>query len=148
MLAEGRERAAELARKCERTRHRLAVEKARLRRARGGPGPAPGGDLRERHAEHRQPRPRLRRLRGTRHPSDYLRAISEADSALAERVAQVRDAVHREAPAVADLKAEPVAYDERLDAARAEIAAVREAAQAAAARLESISASREASLAS
>jgi septal ring factor EnvC (AmiA/AmiB activator) len=147
LLAEGRERAAELARKLELTRHRLAVEKARLQRSRqvlaerlvaiyesGMPSTADlvlgAGDYEDFVTQ-----------------SDYLRAISEADSALADRVAEVRVAVHRQVLAVAHLKAEAIAYDERLEAAREEIAAVREAAQAAAARLQSLSASREAALA-
>jgi len=147
LLAAGRERASRLARRLELTRHRLAVEKARLRRSRrvlaqrlvaiyesGTPSTADlvlgAGDYEDFVTQ-----------------NDYLRAISEADSALAERVAQVRSAVHRKALAVADLKAEAIAYDERLEAARGEIAAVRAAAQAAAARLQSLSASREASLA-
>lgn len=147
LLAEGRERAAELARKLKLTRHRLAVEKARLRRSRavlaarlvaiyenGTPSTADlvfgSGDYEDFVTQ-----------------SDYLRAISEADSALADRVASVRMAVHREVLGVADLKAEAIAYDERLEAAREEIAAVREAAQSAAARLESLRGSREAALA-
>lgn len=147
LLAEGRERAAELARKLDLTRHRLAVEKARLRRSRavlserlvaiyenGTPSTADlvfgSGDYEDFVTQ-----------------SDYLRAISEADSALADRVASVRAAVHREVLKVADLKAEAIAYDERLEAAREEISAVREAAQAAAARLESLRGSREAALA-
>ena len=147
LLAEGRERAAELARKLQLTRHRLAVEKARLRRSRavlaerlvaiyesGTPSTADlvfgSGNYEDFVTQ-----------------SDYLRAISEADSALADRVAAVRAAVHREVLKVADLKAEAIAYDERLEAAREEIAVVREAAQAAAARLESLKGSREASLA-
>jgi len=147
LLAEGRERAAELARKLKLTRHRLAAEKARLRRSRavlaerlvaiyenGTPSTADlvfgSGDYEDFVTQ-----------------SDYLRAISEADSALADRVAAVRAAVHREVLKVADLKAEAVAYDERLEAAREEIAAVREAAQATAARLESLRGSREAALA-
>ena len=147
LLAEGRERAAELARKLEDTQHRLAVEKARLQRSRqvlaerlvaiyesGMPSTADlvlgAGDYEDFVTQ-----------------SDYLRAISEADSALADRVAEVRATVHRQVLAVADLKAEAIAYDERLEAAREEIAAVREAAQAAAAHLQSLSASREAALA-
>lgn len=147
LLVEGRERAAELSRELKLTRHRLAVEKARLQRSRavlaarlvaiyesGTPGTADlvfgSGDYEDFVAQ-----------------NDYLRAISEADSALADRVAEVRAAVHREVLAVADLKAEAVAYDERLEAAREEIGAVREAAQAAAAHLQSLEASREASLA-
>ena len=147
LLAEGRERAAELSRELKLTRHRLAVEKARLQRSRavlaarlvaiyesGTPSTADlvfgSGDYEDFVTQ-----------------NDYLRAISEADSALADRVAEVRAAVHREVLAVADLKAEALAYDERLEAAREEIAAVREAAQAAAAHLQSLEASREASLA-
>jgi septal ring factor EnvC (AmiA/AmiB activator) len=147
LLAEGRERAAELSCKVRRTRHRLAVEKARLRRARrdlaarlvaiyesGSPSTADvvlgSGDYQELVTR-----------------TDYLRMISESDSALADRVAEVRDQVHHEVRTVAALKAKAVAYDERLAAAREQIAAVRAAAQAAAAHLQSISAGREASLA-
>jgi septal ring factor EnvC (AmiA/AmiB activator) len=146
LLTEGRERAAELAGRLAATRHRLEVEKARLRRSRqvladrlvaiyesGTPDAATlvleADDYQDLVAR-----------------NDYLRAINEADSALAERVAEVRVAVHREVLQVADLEAEAVAYDERLEAARAEIASVREAAEASAARLQSLSASREASL--
>ena len=147
LLTEGRRREAELAGKLKLTRHRLAVEKARLRRSRavlaerlvaiyesGTPSTADlvlGSGNYEYFLSH----------------SDYLGAISEADSALADRVAEVRSAVHREVLKVADLKAEAIAYDERLEAARKEIAAVREAAQDAAARLESLKASREDSVA-
>jgi septal ring factor EnvC (AmiA/AmiB activator) len=147
LLVEGRERAAELARRLEATKHRLQVEKARLQRSRqvladrlvaiyesGTPDAATlvleADDYQDLVAR-----------------NDYLRAINEADSALAERVAEVRAAVHREVLRVADLEAEAVAYDERLEAARAEIASIREAAEASAARLQSLSASREASLA-
>ncbi|MGN6253617.1 MAG: transglycosylase family protein [Solirubrobacterales bacterium] len=147
LLAEGREREAELARKLQLTRRRLAVEKARLRRSRdilarrlvaiyesGTPSTASlvldSGDYQEFVTR-----------------SDYLRAISEADSALADRVAEVRAAVHQEVLEVAGLKAEAVAYDERLEAARAEIGAVRAQAAAAAAHLQALKGSREASLA-
>jgi septal ring factor EnvC (AmiA/AmiB activator) len=147
LLAEGRERAAELARRLKVTQHRLAVEKARLRRSRrvlaqrlvaiyesGTPTTADlvlgAGDYEDFVAQ-----------------NDYLRAISEADSALADRVAEVRAAVHQQVLRVADLKAEAIAYDERLEAAREEIAAVRAAAEDAASRLQSLRASREASLA-
>jgi septal ring factor EnvC (AmiA/AmiB activator) len=147
LLAEGRERAAELARELSQTRHRLAVEKARLRRSRavlahrlvaiyesGTPSTASlvfgSGDYQEFVTR-----------------SDYFRAISESDSALADRVAEVRAAVHHEVVEVAALEAEAVAYDKQLEAARAEIAAVREEAAAAAAHLQALKGSREASLA-
>jgi septal ring factor EnvC (AmiA/AmiB activator) len=147
LLVEGRERAAELARKLEATEHRLAVEKARLRRSRqalaqrlvaiyesGVPSTESlvfgAGDYDDFVTQ-----------------SDYLQAISEADSALADRVAEVRTAVQQQVSRVAELKAEAIAYEERLEAARAEIGEVRAAAQASAERLQSLSASREASLA-
>jgi septal ring factor EnvC (AmiA/AmiB activator) len=147
LLAKARERTAELARKLKATEKRLALEKARLRRSRqvlaqrlvaiyeqGTPSTADlvfgAGDYEDFVTQ-----------------SDYLRAISEADSALADRVAEVRVAVHRQVLEVGDLKAEAVAYDERLEAAREVIGAVRAAAESAASRLQSLSASREASLA-
>jgi len=148
LLAEGEERAAELSHELQQTRHHLAAEKARLRRSRrvlaerlvaiyesGSPDTAGlvlgGGDYDELVSR-----------------SEYLSRISEADSALAERVAQVRRAVQHEVEAVADLRSQAVAYNERLAAARSEIASVREAAEAAASRLAGIAAAREASLAS
>lgn len=147
LLQEGRERAAELAGKLRATRRHLAVEKARLQRARAvladrlvaiyESGTPDTADLVLESSDYQDFVAR----------NDYLRAISEADSALAERVAEVRASVHREVLKVSDLKAEAIAYDEQLEAARAEIAEVRKAAEASAARLESLEGSREASLA-
>lgn len=147
LLVEGREKAVDLARKLEATQRRLAVEKARLRRSReilaqrlvamyesGTPTTADlifsAGDYQDFVAH-----------------SDYLRAISESDSVLADRVAEVRATVAGQVERVGELEAEARAHAERLEEARAEIGAVREAAQAAAAELQSLSASREASLA-
>jgi septal ring factor EnvC (AmiA/AmiB activator) len=147
LLAEGQERAAELSRKLTATRDQLAAEKARLRRSRaalaarlvaiyesGTPSTASlilgSGDYQELVTR-----------------ADYLRMIEDSDSALADRVEQVRNEVRHEAKLVAELEARAVAYNERLAAARAEIASVREAAQAAAAHQQSIAAEREASLA-
>jgi septal ring factor EnvC (AmiA/AmiB activator) len=147
MLEKGRERAAELARKLKMTRHRLAVEKARLGRARSvladrlvaiyESGTPDTADLVLESSDYQDFVAR----------NDYLRAISEADSTLADRVAEVRAAVHREVVKVGELRAEAIAYDERLEAARAEIAEVRAAAESSAARLQSLSARREAALA-
>ncbi len=147
LLVEGRERAAELVDKLRATRQHLAVEKARLQRARGvlagrlvaiyESGTPDTADLVFESSDYQDFLAR----------NDYLRAISEADSALADRVAEVRATVHREVLKVSDLKAEAVAYDEQLEAAQAEIAEVREAAEASAARLQSLKGSREASLA-
>ena len=147
LLAEGEERAAELSRKLRRTRDRLVAEKARLRRSRealsarlvaiyesGTPSTVDlilgSGDYEELAAR-----------------TDYLRAIEESDSALADRVEQVRDEVRQEAKLVAGLEAKAVAYDERLAAARDEIAAVRAAAEAAAAHQQALAGAREAALA-
>jgi septal ring factor EnvC (AmiA/AmiB activator) len=147
LLVDAKERTAELAGKLKATERRLALEKARLRRSRqvlaqrlvaiyeqGTPSTSDlvfgSGDYEDFVTQ-----------------SDYLRAISEADSALADRVAEVRAAVQSQVLRVADLKAEAAAYDERLEAAREEIGAVREEAQAAAARLQSLQGSREAALA-
>jgi DNA repair exonuclease SbcCD ATPase subunit len=140
-------RAAELSHELALTRDQLAAEKARLRRSRaalaarlvaiyesGTPSTASlifgSGDYQELVTR-----------------ADYLRMIEDSDSALADRVEQVRDEVRQEAKLVAELEARAVAYNERLAAARAEIASVREAAQAAAARQQSIAAEREGSLA-
>jgi septal ring factor EnvC (AmiA/AmiB activator) len=147
LLAEGQRRAAELSRKLDLTRRRLAVEKARLRRSRralaarlvaiyesGTPSTASlvlgSGDYQELITR-----------------ADYLRAIEESDSTLADRVEQVRNDVRHEAKLVSALEARAVAYNERLAAARSQIASVRAAAEEAAARLQSVSAAREASLA-
>ena len=147
LLAEGQERAAALSRKLAATRERLAAEKARLRRSRealaarlvaiyesGTPSTASlvfgSGDYQELITR-----------------ANYLRAIEESDSALADRVEQVRDEVRHEAKLVAALEARAVAYNERLASARAQIASVRAAAQAAAAHQEAIAGEREASLA-
>lgn len=147
LLAEGRERAKELAQKLKATERRLAIEKGRLRRSRQV--------LAARLVaiyEHGMPSTESIVFGSSDYDdfvtqSDYLQAISEADSALADRVAEVRVAVQRQVSEVAELEAEAIAYEERLEAARAEIGEVRAAAQASAARLQSLSASREASLA-
>jgi septal ring factor EnvC (AmiA/AmiB activator) len=147
LLAEGQERAAELSRKLELTRKRLAAEKARLRRSRQAlaarlvaiyeSGTPSSADLIFGSGDYQELVTR----------ANYLRAIAESDSALADRVAQVRAEVRKEAELVAELEARAVAYNERLAAARDEIASVRAAAEAAAARQQSIAAAREASLA-
>ena len=78
----------------------------------------------------------------------YLREINEADTALARRVGETRDEV--QPPGGRGRGGEgrkAVAYDERVAAARDQIAAVREAAAASAAHLAAVSGAREASLA-
>jgi septal ring factor EnvC (AmiA/AmiB activator) len=148
LLAEGEQRAAELSRRATRTRDQLAVEKARLRRSRTA--------LAQRLVaiyESGSPSTASLILGSTSYEdlitrTDYLREIEESDNALADRVEQVRDAVRRQVVLVAKLQARAVAYDERLAAARSQISAVRQEAEESAAHLQSISAGREASLAS
>lgn len=147
LLAQGRERAARLAARVARTERRLEAERARLRRARrdlarrlvaiyesGSPSTASvilaSGSFDELAAR-----------------SEYLQRIQDSDTALAARVQQVRNGVRHELELVAALKARVDAYDERLAAARTEIAGVRSEAEAAAARLDALSAERSAALA-
>jgi septal ring factor EnvC (AmiA/AmiB activator) len=147
LLAEGQERAAALSRKLALTRRQLAAEKARLRRSRAAlaarlvaiyeSGTPSSTDLIFGSGDYQELITRSR----------YLRAIEESDSALADRVEQVRDEVRKQAKLVAELEARAVAYNERLAAARSEIASVRAAAEAAAGRQQAIAAEREASLA-
>jgi peptidoglycan hydrolase CwlO-like protein len=147
LLAEGQERAAELTRELEVTRGRLAAEKARLRRSRAAlaarlvaiyeSGTPSTASLIFGSADYQELATR----------TDYLRMIEDSDSALADRVEQVRDEVRHEAKVVAGLEARAVAYNERLAAARDQIASVRAAAQAAAARQQAIAGEREAALA-
>ena len=148
LLAHGEERAARLAEEVEATRRHLASEKKRLRRARGvlsqrlvaiyesgTPSTASvilaSSDFEELAAR-----------------TEYLDRIEQSDSDLARRVAQVRRAITHELKLVATLKAKADAYDERLAAARSEIIAVKQDAEAAASQLHAVAASRSASLAS
>ena len=148
MLASGQRRAAELAGEVRISQHHLAVQEGRLHRARhdlaqrliaiyesGSPSTAGvvlgAGSFSELVTQ-----------------SEYLREIENADSALAERVEQVRNAVRHELELVSTLKARVDAYDARLAAARTQISAVRQSAEASASHLQSVSAARAASLAS
>jgi septal ring factor EnvC (AmiA/AmiB activator) len=147
LLATGEQKAARLAGRVRRTQRRLAVAKARLRRARrvlsarlvaiyesGSPSTASvilaSDSLDELAAR-----------------TEYLDRIQRSDADLADRVAEVRRSVARALERVAELKARADAYDERLVAARSEVASVRAEAEAAAARLNAVAAERSASLA-
>jgi septal ring factor EnvC (AmiA/AmiB activator) len=147
LLAAGQQRAARLEAKVDRTRHRLALERRRLRRAQralarrlvgiyktGAPSTASvvlGSDDFDQLA--------------TR--TEYLERIEDSDSELAARVEQVRNAVRRGLRRVSALKERVDAYNERLATARSQISAVRASAEAAASQLSSIAAARETSLA-
>lgn len=147
LLAHGREHAERLAAKIAHTERHLAAERARLRRARR--------DLARRLvAIYESGAPRTASVvlasssfdeLATR--SEYLQRIEDSDTALAARVQQVRNQVRHELQLVARLKAQVDAYDERLAAARAEIASVRAEAEAASANLQALSAERSTALA-
>ena len=147
LLAEGRERTAELDRAVAVSEERLAEQRERLRRAlralaerlvaiyeSGTPDELElildAEDLGELEAR-----------------ADYLEAIADADSALAARVGEVRDAVQADAAEVRADRDEAVAHERELVAARTEIGEVRASAEDAAARLDGAVASRRASLA-
>jgi septal ring factor EnvC (AmiA/AmiB activator) len=147
LLAHGEARSAELGEKVADAERRLARERRRLRRARrelaqrlvaiyvsGTPG-ATSVVLGSTDFDDLATR------------AGYLRRIEASDEELAIRVEQVRDTVRRELKLVAKLKARVDAYNERLAAARSQVASVRQSAAAAAAQLQSLATAREASLA-
>jgi septal ring factor EnvC (AmiA/AmiB activator) len=148
LLASGEERAARLASKVRDTKRRLIAEKKRLRRTRGA--------LAERLvAIYESGSPSTAGVilaaddfdeLATR--SEYLERIEQSDTDLAQRVGQVRRAVTGELKLVAELVARVEAYNARLAAARSEIAAVKQDAEAAASQLDAVAAARAASLAS
>jgi septal ring factor EnvC (AmiA/AmiB activator) len=146
LLAEGEAREARLSGEVSAARRHLAVEKSRLRRSRralaqrlvdiyetGVPDATSvilgSGDYEELVTR-----------------DTYLREINEADTALARRVGEVRDQVHRQVTLVAAARRKALAYDEQVAAARDQIAAVCAAAAASAAHLAAVSGAREASL--
>jgi peptidoglycan hydrolase CwlO-like protein len=147
LLATGEEKAARLAAEVRNTQQQLELARKRLRRARrvlaarlvamyesGAPDTASVILAASSFDE-----------MATR--TEYLTRIQQSDSALAQRVAAVRHTVAVALRRVADLKARADAYNERLAAARSEVASVRAAAEEATARLQSVEASRQASLA-
>jgi len=147
LLATGEEKAARLAAEVGQTKHRLAAEKRRLRRARaalaarlvaiyesGSPSTA-SIILASNSIDELATR------------TEYLERIQQSDSDLAARVAQVRRTVAAALRRVAALKTRVDSYNERLATARSEVAAVRENAEAAASHLHSVAATRSAALA-
>jgi septal ring factor EnvC (AmiA/AmiB activator) len=146
LLAVGERRAAELGASVVRSRRNLAIEKRRLRRARA----ALAGRL---LAVYRSGSPDVAELilssdgfEDLIASVDYVRSIEEADTRLAIRVEQVRDAVRAQLAAVREAKARADAYNARLASARAEISSVRAAAASEAAELQAVAASRMATI--
>ena len=125
LLANGQRRAAELAARVKVSQRHLAVQEAKLQRARH--------DLSQRLvAIYESGSPSTAGVilgaasfRELVTQSEYLREIESSDNALAEGVEQVRNAVRRALTTVSALKAQVDAYDARLAAARSQISAVR-----------------------
>ena len=147
LLAVGEQRAAELGQKVDESEHQLALEKQRLRRARVALA-------RRLVAIYKGGTPDLTQLvMGSSDfdqlvtQVDYIRSIEEADTRLAQRVEDVRNAVRHQLKVVADAKRRADAYNARLAAARAHIASVRAAAESEAAQLAAAAASRQATIA-
>jgi septal ring factor EnvC (AmiA/AmiB activator) len=147
LLATGEEKAARLAAAVRRTERQLVAARKRLRRARaalaarlvaiyesGAPSTASVILASSSFDE-----------LATR--TEYLERIEQSDADLADRVAGVRRSIAASLRRVAELKARADSYNERLATARSEVAGVREEAEAAAAHLDAVAASRSAALA-
>jgi septal ring factor EnvC (AmiA/AmiB activator) len=80
--------------------------------------------------------------------AELVGKIEEADASLAERVRRLRDQVARDLAAVSQARAEQAAYNERVSAARDQIAGARATAEAQAAQLEQARQQQAAALAS
>jgi peptidoglycan hydrolase CwlO-like protein len=148
LLAEGREREAELTRRVEETEATLAAARDRLQRALDA--------LADRLvAIYKGDDPDAITLILDSDGFDdlttrveYLQRIEEADSRLAARVRALRDEVAVQLEVVEQARAEAKAYNEQLDAARAQIADARAEAEAEAAAFAAARAEQSAALAS
>lgn len=78
--------------------------------------------------------------------AEYLRRIEEADASLVSRVRTLRNGVADELAAVEEAEGRAEAFNERITAARNEIAAVRASAESEAAALEGLRAQRQAAI--
>jgi peptidoglycan hydrolase CwlO-like protein len=146
LLAEGREREAELSQRVAEAQTRLAEARARLRRALDA--------LSDRLvAIYKGDVPDVTALLldsdgfddlATR--ADYLKRIEDADADLAARVRALRDAVQAQLEAVSEARAEAAAYNQRLESAHAQIDAARAQAESQAAALADARAAQAASL--
>ncbi|HSF03629.1 MAG TPA: transglycosylase family protein [Solirubrobacterales bacterium] len=148
VLAQGQEREAQLQIRVTETAARLAEARARLRRALGalaarlvsiykGGGP----DATELLLDSRG-------FDDLANRAELLGRIEDADAALAARVRQLRNLVSAQLAEVKRARAEAVAFNQRIAAARDAIAGVRATAEARAAQLEQARAEQAAALAS
>ncbi len=146
LLTTGRERAARLSDRVGASQRRLDAEKARLKRARAAlaerlvaiyeSGDPDGAEVAFSGGSFSDVLVR----------SGYMSAIHDADEALAGRVAQVRDEVHRTVVATTKLRDAARAYNARIASARDQIASARATAESEAANLAAITADRSAQI--
>lgn len=146
VLARGQERAAELGARVDEARDELVAARARLDRAL-----AALADRLVSIYKSNDPDESAVLLDASGYDdlatrADLLNRIEEADSALVERVRELKDAVARELEAVERAKARADAFNARVEAARNEIASARAAAEARAAALADARAAQVAAL--
>jgi peptidoglycan hydrolase CwlO-like protein len=147
VLAQGRERAAELEQRVSEAEARLAEARDRLRRAivvleerlvaiyKGDVPDATTLILEADGYEDLITR------------ADYLERIEDADADLVARVRELRDEVEAQLAAVREARAEQEAFNQRVEAAHAQIASARAAAEAEAAALSDARAAQASALA-
>lgn len=139
LLATGAARTAELGRELAAAERRLDDQRRRLRRARARIAARLVAIYKQGVPDTTELVLAAEDLEEVAASADYLEAVAEADTALAARAEQVRDAVQANAEAVGARRARAVAHQERLVAARSQIAAAREGAEASAAQLDAAS---------
>jgi hypothetical protein len=148
VLAQGQEREAQLELRVQQTAAQLAQARARLRRALGAlsarlvsiyKGDAP--DATELLLD-------ARGFDDLANRAELLGRIQDADAALAARVRQLRDLVAAQLAEVKQARAQAIAFNQRIAAARDQIASVRANAEAQAAEFEQARAEQAAALSS
>jgi peptidoglycan hydrolase CwlO-like protein len=148
VLAQGQEREAQLELRVQQTAAQLAQARARLRRALAAlsarlvsiyKGDAP--DATELLLD-------ARGFDDLANRAELLGRIQEADAALAARVRQLRDLVAAQLAEVKQARAQAIAFNQRIAAARDQVASVRANAEAQAAEFEQARAEQAAALSS
>jgi hypothetical protein len=146
LLARGQERAAVLADRVAEARGELATARERLRRALDALADRLVGIYKTAQADEVGVLLDSEGFDDFSTRAELLGRIQAADRALAERVRDLREALADQLAAVEQAKARADAYNERIDAARAQIAAVRAEAEAEAAALADARAAQVAAL--
>jgi hypothetical protein len=146
LLARGQERAAVLADRVAEARGELATARERLRRALDALADRLVGIYKTAQADEVGVLLDSEGFDDLSTRAELLGRIQAADRALAERVRDLREALADQLAAVEQAKARADAYNERIDAARAQIAAVRAEAEAEAAALADARAAQVAAL--